>query len=200
MRPRTGKFAAAILLSVFFLCAASLPARGDFVYEVDLTGFETFGGFLHPDNSLASIEWFPNAKISKVEWIGLEFTTDNGSYLQDFVIFVSSSGPFENFWADRPDPNSAFSGTYTGSGEFTTSTPFYGGPFSLLSDGILRIGTYQEFAVDDVLNATVTSGTLRITAVPEPSTLLYVGSSLGVWFGLRKRKSKKASSANPISC
>ena len=65
------------------------------------------------------------------------------------------------------------SGTYTGSGTQLDLVDSTGGPFTLLSDGILRLETYETFADAGLTpNAVISAGSLTITAVPEPSSML----------------------------
>lgn len=159
-------------------------ARAATVYDIDLAGFESFGDFTDPNNSLVTVNLFPFARIASVEWIDLEFTTENGSWRSEFVLSLNdsaNSGAAGTFWDYRPS-NDDSSGTYSGSGFFDdVNSEFSSGPFSLLADGQLVFYVYETFNDGGAArDAFISSGTLRITAVPEPSSVAVIAALFGV--------------------
>lgn len=187
------------VLALFTSASEMRVVQGGFAYEIDLTGFETFGDFTNPNNSWVEIELFPNARIVQAEWLDLEFTTENGSFISEFTISLNDSanlGAGPTFWDMQPAASINEPGTYRGSGTFSEPAAFGSGPFSLLPDGFLRVYVHELFADtgpdgEEIRNAFVTRGTVRITAVPEPSSLLYIASSLGIWFTVRHRSKNR---------
>jgi hypothetical protein len=177
-----------ILIGVLAASCLFTPkvARADFVYEVNLTGLESFGGLGVAQNDWTSITLFPFAKIVSVQWVDLEFNTENGSFRDELTLRVQDNAALlldANSWDDNPAAGFASEGTYRGSGTFLDPGPLGGGPFNLLADGVLVVSVYEVFDDDGeaVRDAVITDGKLvvRATAVPEPSSMVMV-SVVGV--------------------
>ncbi|MEM6472492.1 MAG: PEP-CTERM sorting domain-containing protein [Planctomycetota bacterium] len=188
--------AALLCIAIFTPIATSASATE--VIEIDLAGWETFGDFTNPNNTSITLDLLPNGQIVSVEWIDLEFTTEGGSWQSEFVFSVNDSantGAAGTFWDFAPAPGVDFEGTYSGSGSFNdVDSEFGSGPFTLLPDGQVTVFIYETFDDPDgtgidVRDALVTQGTLRITAVPEPSSLAFLGCMAGgvVWRRRRNR-------------
>jgi hypothetical protein len=164
------------------------PSNGPeatFTYDINLAGYQANGTFSDLTNTTANFTLIPNAYITGVQWINLNFDTFNGSWRSEFVISTNDSanlGSAGTFWDHSPASGVNSSGNYTGSGAFTNpSNRFNSGPFQLKADGVLTVYVWDAF--DDTGNdETVNSGTLRITysdvaPPPPPSpTTLYTGS------------------------
>lgn len=169
-------------------------------YDIDLAGYESWGGFAATENSTVTLDMFPFARIIAVEWIDLDFTSEGESWRSEFTLSLNDSvnaGAAGTFWDFSPVSNDVAGqspGNYFGSGSFTDPSPrFNSGPFSLLADGQMVIYVYDSF--DDggtgVRDAVINSGILRITAVPEPSSavaLLSVVAIGGAFTTFKRRR------------
>lgn len=187
------------LLALAILIPFANKTDASEVFEVDMAGWETFGEFDNPNNTQVTVDLFPNAEILSIEWIDLEFTTENGSWQSEFILSVNDSantGAAGTFWDFAPAPGVDSAGTYAGSGAFDDiNSEFGSGAFTLLSDGQATIYIYETFddpggtGVND-RDALVAQGTLRITtasAIPEPSSLAFIGCVIG-GVALRRKK------------
>lgn len=182
-----------VFMSAFLTVSVSAPtAKADFI--VDLAGFEVFGDFTATNNSYVDIPVFPHARITAAQWINLQVVAEGDSFVHELYISLNNSDMTE-FWDYKPAPAAGQAKTYSGSGAFQTPADF-GGPFSLLADGILRVTIWDGFddpSGDDGLirDAYVTGGTLRITAVPEPSSLVLISAAGSAFVGGWYRRSIK---------
>ncbi|MBX9736762.1 MAG: hypothetical protein K2X32_07535 [Phycisphaerales bacterium] len=173
------KFAIAALA----LAALAGTANADFVTQ-DLTGWQSDGGFLAAGNTSATITIPAGSQITAISFEDLEFTTQNGSFLNEFVISVND-GTAGDFWDFRVS-------TFNGGGTFgpaSGSAPVLGlfgsGPFTTTTD--LFVTVYETFN-DTGIDAVVASGILTITytAIPTPGAMALL--SLGGLAATRRRR------------
>lgn len=152
-----------------------------FTLDINLAGWVANGDFTDPTNTQQTFNLIPNAYITGIEWIGLNFDSINGSYRSEFAISTnqsSNTGAAGTFWDHRPASQNS-PGNYTGSGAFTNpSNQYVSGPFQLLADGALLVYVYEDFDDVGVQDAVVNAGTLRVTysdeappPPPAPTTL-----------------------------
>lgn len=171
-----------LTIAAALLTASS--ARGD-VLDIDLSGWVTHGGFFDSQNTSTTVNIGAGSQIAGAEWIDLEFTTLNGSWLSEFTLSLNDSA-INNWWDSTVSATDA-NGNYSGSGSFPGPIE-EGGPFTV-ADGDLYIEVYEQFNdAGSAIDASVTSGTLRITytAVPEPAACAVLG--LGGLALLRRRR------------
>ena len=152
-------------------------AKADY-YDIDLTGWKSYAGFGSTANTSLYLDFGAGTLITGFDYSNLSFATANGSWLSEFTLSLNNSDASE--YLDWSPSTTDSSGTFepaSGSwGGLTGAAGPYGpgAPGGLLPDGILWVTVYEAY--DDggaaVLDATVTSGTLRVyyTAVPEPTT------------------------------
>ena len=181
--------------------------KADFVYEVELAGLQSFADFFSGANDSKSITIFPFARIVAVQWEGLVFNTENGSFLDEFALSVQTNADsiFEaKTWDVEPAEGLRMEGTYSGSGTFSDPGLAGTGPFNLLADGKLVVSVYESFddGGETVRDAVITDGKLviRATAVPEPSSMVIV-SVVGVaaitYRRLRRNRMRRQSKLLP---
>jgi len=170
-------------LAFIVLLASGGVVKADFMLNV--SGMNTVGELGDARNSVRLLNLSPNAVVNQISWTAVSFRSSDPSWLSEVSFALSNSDQSQSWTFRMTDLQE--SGTYTGSGtqlDFVDST---GGPFTLLSDGILRLETYETFADAGLTpNATITAGTLTITAVPEPSSMILIVSIIGC-FGVRSR-------------
>lgn len=162
----------------------SSASESTFTLDINMAGWVANGDFTDPTNTSVTANLIPNAYITGLEWINLNFDSINGSWRSELALSTNQStntGAAGTFWDHRPAPSLGSSGNYTGSGAFTApSNQFVSGPFQVLADGQLLVYVYDTF--DDAgTDEQINSGTLRVTysdvAPPPPPapTLLYTG-------------------------
>ncbi len=160
-------------------------ANADFV-TVDLTGWQSDGGYLAAGNTSATITIPAGSQITAISYEDLEFTTQNGSWLREFIISVND-GTAGDFW-DFALSNVGAPGTFgPASGAAAVAGPLTaGGPFTTTTD--LFVTVYETFN-DDGIDAVVASGVLTITytAIPTPGAMALLG--LGGLAAARRRRS-----------
>lgn len=166
------------------LLAAS-PAVAD-VVDVDLTGWQATGDWGSELNSWAMLNIGGESQVTGAEWIDLEFTTADDSWRSELVLSLNTVGGAADFW-DSTVTDLDSPGTYSGSGTFPGPATA-GGPFTVDPEGRLYIEVYDSFEAGTLVDATISTGTLRVhyTAVPEPAalgTLAFAGGLL-----LRRRR------------
>lgn len=182
-----------IALVVLVFSAASANAQS---IDVNMAGWQTWGGFTNPLNSFENINVGVDSQITAVEFFDLQFEAINGSWQSEFIMSVEESTGFP-FWDWRAASGINSPGVFGPvSGDFVNGPGVSagGGPFTSAS-GILRVYAYESF--DDggaaVQDAQVASGIMRIhfTAVPEPTSLMLTSLGLGLVglaTGRRRRK------------
>jgi hypothetical protein len=176
------KFAIAALA----LAALAGTAHADFV-TIDLAGWQTAGGYLNAGNTSATISIPVGSQITGVSYEDLEFTTQNGSFLNEFVISVND-GTAGAFWDSLVSTTNA-GGTFgPASAAFVDGGPLAaGGPFTTTTD--LFVTVYETFNdAGNAVDAVVASGVLTITytAIPTPGAMALLG--LGGLAAARRRR------------
>lgn len=186
----TGSFAArGIVDSLGPTPALLTPASAS--VDVDLTGFEVFGGFTDPSNTMVSVNIGAGSTVLGYEFIGLTFTTENGSWQSELVLSVEHPDGFLSGYMDVSPSNFDGGGTFGPAngawGDLGLAS--FGAPFAV-AGGLVNVYAYDVFN-DPGRDALITGGTLRIMyqPIPEPSTwgLMALGlAGLGAW--VRRRR------------
>ena len=86
----------------------SPPVAGptSFATDIDLAGWQTFAGFNNPLNTQVFLNFPAGTDVLDFEFIGVTFTTENGSFGEELVLSVNSSDG--SAWLDwAPDSTAA---------------------------------------------------------------------------------------------
>lgn len=187
----TGSFAARGIVDSLGPTSALLTPLSSSV-DVDLAGFEVYGGFADPSNTTVSVNIGAGSTVVGYEFIGLTFTTENGSWQSELVLSVEHPDGFLFGYMDVSPSSVNAGGTFGPAngawGDFGLVS--FGAPFDV-AGGFVNVYAYDIFN-DPGRDALITGGTLRIfyQPIPEPSTygLMALGlAGLGAW--VRRRKS-----------
>ena len=186
------------------LALAALVAQADTV-DVNLAGWQSFGEWAGPgsENSETFISVPAGSTITGFEYLGLSFSTENGSWLRELTLSVASNDDPESLFLDWRPSTTSDEGTFgpeSGSWGGSVGNPgLFGAGESFVSEsGMLWISVYESF--DDPIgsdepwtipDAMIGNGTLPVhftSAVPEPSTygLMALGLA-GVVVAARRR-------------
>lgn len=182
----TGAAVAALLVS------AGLASAQVRTVDVNLAGWQSVAGFGDPGNTSVTLTLDRTGlapeplEIIAVDYIDLAFATSSESWLREFVLSVNDNVDGSRFWDHRPSTVAA-PGSFSGSGTFANPGLFGSGPFIVSPGDVLFVTVYETFN-DPGVDATVSTGTLRITyqAIPEPATLGLLAGALPL--ALRRRK------------
>jgi hypothetical protein len=173
-------------LAIIFLLASGGFSKAGLVLSV--AGMNTVGELGNSGNSVRLFNLSPNAVVSQISWNDVTFRSFDPSWLSEVSFALSNSDESQSWTFRMTDLQE--SGTYSGSGTHLDFVDSTGGPFTLLSDGVLRLETYETFADAGLTpNASITAGTLTITAVPEPGSLLLLIPVIA-WGAARSRRKR----------
>lgn len=171
--------------------SAPNPSLVSTFIDINLTGWQSAGDFGDPGNTAVFLPIGIGSTVTGWSYTGLSFTTQNGSYLSEFVISVNNSDASEWFDATVSDVDGP--GTFgPASGTWDTSPLLDGAPFTV-ADGQIYVTVYELYDDPDT-DALVNGGTLRVyydttAAIPEPSTYGLMGLGLlGVVAAARRRR------------
>lgn len=180
------------IISALVLAGAAGAANAA-TLDINLAGFQAFGGFADLTNTRQTFNLGPGGPITidAVEFIGLDFTAEGLSWQSEFVISLnqsSDSGAAGTFWDYSPAQDLDEPGNFVGSGSFPAPSPnFSSGPFPLLADGVLLVYVYDTFN-DAGRDAIVNAGTLRVTYTVVPAPAAVAAFGLAGLAGLRRRR------------
>jgi hypothetical protein len=171
------------------LALANVAAHADTI-DVNLAGWVTNGGFADPLNSEQFLSLGAGATITGYEYIGLTFSTSNGSYLDEFVLSVNNSDG--TFYMDAAPSLLNAEGTEGPLSSTWAAAPQIAGASFIAANGTVWVTAY-DLINDPGVDASVASGTLRINytpaAVPEPgSYALMALGLLGTGAFVRRRR------------
>lgn len=179
------------LLAVLLFAGWSGIASAGFI-DVDLSGWETVGGYFNSSNTSMSIALAPGTKIVGAEYIGLEYESFGASWNSELVLSLNdgaSAFPI-SFWDTQIAGATGIPGVFgPASADFANPGYLTSGPFNL-STGDLYIEVYETFNDAGAgIDARISAGTLRIeTTVPTPSVLALFGIGLaGLGWSTRKK-------------
>lgn len=176
------------LAALFIVAALPSSAKSDLlVLDVDLTGYSAFGFVDDERNTRETFNIGARSEVVNVEYINLEFEAFAPSWIHEFVISVNNSDA-TTFWDWNPGVGMNNPGIFSGSGSFVNPGLYQSGPFQVHEDGDLLITVYDTFNDDVAPNATVNTGTLRVTynTVPEPSMVVFLGCGVVALIATRR--------------
>lgn len=192
---------------MFFL---SHELRADFI-DINMAGWNNLGDFGIAGNSETRINLGAGSVVTGVEFIDLRFEAFGGSWISDLALSVNNADA-SLFWDWRPGNDTTAPAIKNAAGIYGPRTGTFGLVTGITANGSLVSGTgsspgnvllangelwatvYDPFTKDNTgLEATISSGTLRVTftAVPEPSTILLIGSALSAVVLVSRRKLAK---------
>jgi MYXO-CTERM domain-containing protein len=129
-------------------------------------------------------------QITGAEWIDLTFTALGASWQSEMVLSINDSIAGPAFWDYNPGTGVDTPGTFGPStGVFANPGLFSSGPFTMASS-TLYIETYESFndGGNTVQDASIASGTLRITYTPVPTPGAVALLGLGGLVATRRRR------------
>jgi hypothetical protein len=167
-----------------------------FATDINIAGWQTFAGFGNPLNTEVFLNFPAGTGVLGFEFIGVTFTTENGSWGSELVLSVNNIDASE--WLDWSPDTTDDSGTFgpltgTFGGAVGAPGPFgEGGPFTL-ADGVMWVTVYEGFNDGgDARDALITAGTLRVfttAPIPEPGTYALMALGLaGIALVARRRR------------
>ena len=191
----TSQLRALVAASVLLVAAGAAQAvAGPSFVDVDISGWQATAGFGEAGNSETFLQLGSGQQITGFDYFDLRFISQGASYRSEFVLSVNNStanGYMD--WAPSnqlsPGSEGPISGAWGG-----PDGDGIGAPFNLDDGpGTVWVAVYDTLD-DDVVDAVVATGTLRIyyaAAVPEPSTygLMALGL-LGVAGVARRRQGR----------
>lgn len=169
---------AAVAFATFVVLASSGFSAKAAYLDIDITGWQTYGGFSNAGNSQVLINLGAGTQITGYDFNNLSFTAVSPSWRSEFVLSVNDSSGLSSYMDFIPsllDSSGSF-GPASGSWSLVANQGF-GGPFSLAPDGILWVTVYEAFNDSIDPDAVVNTGSLRVyyNAVPEPATVSLLG-------------------------
>jgi hypothetical protein len=162
-------------LAVLAASGMALAASAD-TLVLDITGWATFAGYGHPNNSSSNIALPVGTTIDSASYV-VDFTAEGFSWRSEFVLSLND-GPVGAFFDHAPGFGIDTSGNFVGSGNFGSPPGGWaGGPF-VLTTGDLFITVYETF--DDggtsTRDAIVNSGRIVVNyTIPAPGSLALLG-------------------------
>lgn len=162
-------------------------ARADII-DIDAADMDAIGVFGNPNNSVQIIHIGPHLLIDDISWENVKYESFEPSW-QNELVFSFSNSDGSGYW-DFGISNVEASGVHTSSGGVDDMYLPDGGPFQLLGDGQLHVTVWENW--DDAAgspDASVQSGTFKVSAVPEPTSLTLLGLLAPAAMLRRKRHS-----------
>ncbi len=185
------------LAAAAVLATAGAAAHADFV-EVNLAGWEVWGGLFNLNNGGTHVYLGAGAEVTDYEYVNLSFSAQNGSWRSEFVLTVSHDVPNMNLDAYldyRPASQNSQGNFGPASGFWSTGVASRkdGAPFLVGESGMIWVTTWDTY--DDAgRDAIVNSGLLRIhftPAIPEPASVALLALGLGtIGLAVRRRRQK----------
>ena len=196
-----------VLFLTIIVFSFAQTAHADFV-DINMAGWNNLGNFGIAGNSETRINLGAGSVVTGVEFIDLRFEAFGGSWISDLALSVNNADA-SLFWDWRPGNDTTSNAIKNAAGIYGPRTGSFGLVAGITANGSLVSGTgsspgnvllasgelwatvYDPFPKDNTaLEATISSGTLRVTftAVPEPSTILLIGSALSAVVLVSRRR------------